>query len=694
MFSGRVALVQAARTGSIYCVTDLLTAGADVNLTEANGDSAFHWVAYHGWMDMMTKLVEAGAKWNEVNNEGVSALERAAYAGRIDCMRYLLELYAESDKKGEVEKTMVYGAALGGHLRCLNLLIEAGAQVNCGTGDVTGLTPLMAAVMGDHVACVGALMCAGADVNAGVQPLNITALTLAAWEGRQLCLLRLLAAGANPNTITAIGFTPLFIAARLGLTKGVEALVQSGAEVNAEVKVLNSDRDAFENLVRLYQLTTKKRVDHNDIVITDAFHLADAWLKARLSQPMDLEVVHKQVNMRHKLAVFAEDGFQSTSTTSALVTAAGSGHDACVKVLLSHGAAVNQATTSGGVTPLLAAATKGRKKCVSALIDAGADVNAVDHRGFTPLLRAANVASEACVIALAEAGADANIVTNDCKHTALMLMVSTGMTNGVRALIKAGADVNLTLREEAAPLLHAIDAKAKTEDNIADIVKLLIESGAKVNATKLDKKRTPALLLAIKNKLYTVAEMLVKAGADTNGADYYEKTALMSASQQGAVHIQELLINAGANVNQQDTVGNRALVYAFSEDHMEAVKLLLNNGSEVENDFDAYLASITAKLGRAPSMSNFRPSRDLTELLHAAGHDVVSRAPRSRGRDLDLHEICRDAIRAHLMKVHPNQALLFKIPQLPLPKKLNRYLLYEVSLEGIKDATKSHGNEE
>ena len=48
---------------------------------------------------------------------------------------------------------------------------------------------------------------------------------------------------------------------------------------------------------------------------------------------------------------------------------------------------------------------------------------------------------------------------------------------------------------------------------------------------------------------------------------------------------------------------------------------------------------------------------------------------------MSLQNICREAIRAHLLKINPNSHLFNRMPRLGLPLSLVNYMLYDVTLD-------------
>lgn len=147
--------------------------------------------------------------------------------------------------------------------------------------------------------------------------------------------------------------------------------------------------------------------------------------------------------------------------------------------------------------------------------------------------------------------------------------------------------------------------EAKTQEALLQVVKLLLDSGAEVNAQ--DKGGCTALAYAASNGLTKAVELLLDRGAEINMKDNDGRTALMMASSRGFTEVVRLLLQKGAAVNAQGKNGTTALMRALAcrdlerlpglsgawlkkskeeieadkQYQMQVVKLLLEKGAEV-----------------------------------------------------------------------------------------------------------------
>jgi ankyrin repeat protein len=210
----------------------------------------------------------------------------------------------------------------------------------------------------------------------------------------------------------------------------------------------------------------------------------------------------------------------------------------------------------------------------------------------------------------------------------------------VNALLKAGADVNAAYGEGETPLMTA------ARSGSVDVVTLLIEGGAKVNAAESFRGETALMFAAVENHA-PIVKALIDAGADVNGRTVEYKfqkltggaggiihdrpqgalTALILAARQGAIESAEHLIAAGAKLDTTEPqYGFSALQTAIFNGHYAFAKFLVGKGADV-NDGSLYVAMEMRNLAKYSNRPNPPDTEDgvshldVTKLLLAKGAD-------------------------------------------------------------------------
>lgn len=203
-----------------------------------------------------------------------------------------------------------------------------------------------------------------------------------------------------------------------------------------------------------------------------------------------------------------------------------------IKLDLEKGADVN-ARDKNGVTALMYAADHDLQM-VNWLVIHGADVNARSIYGESAIIDSGGAVGwdGRVTIYLLKHGAHANDKFQN-NLTALYLAASNSTTNpAVKALIKAGADVNIQLNDKA--------------KNAAG--------------------RTPLIAASMLHRLDNMRD-LISAGATLDNQDHFGMTALMWAayiSRKGSKEAVKILLDAGANAKLRSTEGKTAFDYAKS----------------------------------------------------------------------------------------------------------------------------------
>lgn len=295
--------------------------------------------------------------------------------------------------------------------------------------------------------------------------------------------------------------------------------------------------------------------------------------------------------------------------TTALMVAAGKGHDEIVELLLKHGADPNMATNEGW-TAVMEAAFRDHADTIRLLTGAGALVDIKESRsGRTPLMIAAKSERHEPVTALVEAGADVNAVDEEQGVTALHYALTNPnvLSDQIAAeLLVGGADPALAARDGYTPLMSAVesgslskvslilsegvDMEAKTDDGrraltiaaekgFEPIARRIVEKGAKIDTGP---GRITALTQAVRQGNADVAGLLLEKGADPNRAAEDGRKPLMLAARGGFTGIVRALLDNGADIdglNADD--GSTALMWAANNGRLKIVELLIERGADV-----------------------------------------------------------------------------------------------------------------
>jgi ankyrin repeat protein len=159
-------------------------------------------------------------------------------------------------------------------------------------------------------------------------------------------------------------------------------------------------------------------------------------------------------------------------------------------LLLAAGAEVNVALQLGRTPLMVAASVNAGADVVRLLLETGADVNAADSVGVTPLISAANVDNREAAELLLARGADPHAqARTGHASTPLMGAAFNGNLPLVRALLARKADVTAVSADRTGTVRNGpVRYGTVTALHVAvtsghpDVVKLLLKSGAPVNA--------------------------------------------------------------------------------------------------------------------------------------------------------------------------------------------------------------------
>jgi ankyrin repeat protein len=342
-----------------------------------------------------------------------------------------------------------------------------------------------------------------------------------------------------------------------------------------------------------------------------------------------------------------EDGVdvnaRSPDGTTALHWAVYNGNLALVERLIAAGADVSAANEFGS-TPLAEAATVGNAEVIEALLTGGAAVDAPGADGQTALMVVARSGNTAAAEALIAHGADVNARELWREQTALMWAAAQSQPAMVALLLEHGAEVDARSivnkwprqvtgepRRMYRPFGGLTPLLFATREGCLECVRALVAAGANLDLP--DPKGVTPLFLAIDNFHFDTAALLIEAGANPNKWDWWGRTPLYSAVDVNTLphggradrrsvdtttstEIIELLLEAGAWPNVQLKLlppyrhigddrgcdlmlvtGTTPLLRAAKTFDTAAIELLLTHDANVDLPNDGGITPVMAAAG-------------------------------------------------------------------------------------------------
>ena len=375
----------------------------------------------------------------------------------------------------------------------------------------------------------------------------------------------LLEKGAKPDSASIHGTTPLHCAALMGYECIVNVLLEKGAKPDYE------DNDgwtplhaaALKNHNCIVEILKKETKSSNEIL--DFI----GNLQKQTDSPQQLIAVSKEIEILGPDCMKEMLGAIDCSETNERL-----------ELLLEAGADIH-AENIYGITRLIEAAKFWDVETLAILLERGAKIDKCSIIGQTALHALCSRMSfekKEMVEFLLRKGADHSL--QFLGRTPLLIAAEYEKVGSINALVKEGANVNVTDYHGRRPLHWLTYMSYRSSKEALDTLHLLIDKKADVNASDYW-GRTP-LMLAIAHNERPAVDLLITEGAEINAISRDGCTALHFAifsRKRGSAY--RLLETGNCDVNKEAKGSFRPLDIAILSGQLEMIRLLQEHGAEI-----------------------------------------------------------------------------------------------------------------
>lgn len=474
---GLTPLLQAVKLRDMDVAKLLMANGANPSAKSKSGNTALHFAASSGSINMIDEFITRGLNVGVTNDVDDTPLHLAVREENLDMVKHLLAKGAPANVKNKLGQTPLHDAAMVGSEDILVALIDSGA--------------LVATLTDDH------------EVPAG---RKATALHLATLYGNDNLFPTLLKYQGLSTIRNKYDATPVMVAIENGLSRMVDALLESGAAVD----------------------------DSTD-----------------MKQPMDLALERDDLHLVAQLIDHGADvNRPNADRLPPLMVAVNNQQVEMVRLLIARGASV--ITPADGMLPLERAIEMQHVELMRQLIDAGADISDPDTKGRTPLYIAVDNDNVGMARLLLDKGANAQFISTTWKQTPIQLAIDRKQIGMLHLLVQRGA---LTYTEgdfDEDPIAMAI------KQGYPYLVEVLAATDP--NVFRKDEDGAGFLEYAIlESKDPRVFHALLRAGVNPNEPTDEYGTPLHLAASKGNEAAVRVLLQYGANVNALNADGKTPL---------------------------------------------------------------------------------------------------------------------------------------
>jgi len=281
------------------------------------------------------------------------------------------------------------------------------------------VTPLLAAAIAGDIPTMKVLIDSGANANEtninGNTPLHyaLRRTFMGRRQGRVAVVAFLVNHGAQVNSRTKTGITPLMDASNTGDTEALKYLVEHGAQINfadkdGRTSLSLAASQLYDDIV-IYLVAHDANIDSRDgegrTPLMQAI-AASSHLTMQTDKDRSVEEVNRLAIVNLLLGHHADVNFVDKSGWTPLALAAQNNSIEIVTTLIKHGANQNiHVPIFGGETPIMTAIRKNNLQMLKVLVAAKPDLGLANSQGRTALSYARGYRDEEMIEILKKAGA-------------------------------------------------------------------------------------------------------------------------------------------------------------------------------------------------------------------------------------------------------------------------------------------------
>ena len=636
--NGLTPLHTASEYSQVPVVTLLLDAHADCNATNNDGDTALILACRNGSHMVVQRLLsKPECQIGFIRQGRWPALSIASYFGFYKCAQLLLENHADTEIQELEIGTPLYHAALNGHLELCQLLLEHGANPNT---LFVGHPILSESARAGNLEIVRVLIERGAELNA-TDSEDQNALQKASMKGDKALVAYLLDRGADVYHEDCNGCTSIIHAAHLGFADIVQLLIDGGADIEHHASNGWTPLHSCHSHAETTHVLLKNGADVNSVTnlgATPLFLAARSGVydvvKALLSYNPDLELTladgasaliggirsgNAEV-VRLLLEAGANINHQSERNRFPLQFAVERNMVDVLRVLMEYSPKLDLVDDDGD-TALHCINSDTSIEIVKILVNAGVDVNFRNRNRDTPICKAvwSNI-PETLIYLAKKAKLD---IVGGIRGGPLHIACYRSDLRLVKILVEAGADVNLTDPVAGTPLQIACRSLESSEQKQDTVIFYLINE-AKVDIDIVGGLHGCAINAACGRSSFEVVRLMLDKGTSIDVKDDMGRMAIHFAAARSIENFQAIL-GFGADVEVADKMGRTALHWASVSGMVHVVNCIISLSSGLVNQGDLD--------GWTPLLWAARGSNTTQRKLSSSAQEEVIRLLLDRGAD-------------------------------------------------------------